>query len=125
MDTKYFYIYLIFVIVSTITFSIVRCVFKQHSLDIFFYPNEANNIIANKVYLSTHILVNFLLVFLFGFDVIAGMFIKILMFEIYLYLSEHCDIFVLSNSSNLIVIVLISLISYIAGSTINKIFSKT
>lgn len=125
MDTKYFYIYLIFVIVSTITFSIVRCVFKQHSLDIFFYPNEANNIIANKVYLSTHILVNFLLGFLFGFDVIAGMFIKILMFEIYLYLSEHCDIFVLSNSSNLIVIVLISLISYIAGSTINKIFSKT
>ena len=114
-----------FVIVATLTFSIIRCVFKQHSLDIFFYPNEANNIIKNKVYLFSHILVNFLLGFLFGFDVLPGMVIKIMMFEVYLYLSEHCDVFVLSNPSNLIVIVLISLISYIAGSTINKVFSKT
>jgi hypothetical protein len=124
MDTKFFYIYLMLVIVATFSFTIIRCIFKRHELDIFFYPNEANNIIANKVYLATHILVNFLLGFLFGFEVVAGMAIKILVFEVYLYLTEHCDIFILSNASNLIIIVLISLISYIAGSTINKVFSN-
>lgn len=113
------------VIVATFSFTIIRCIFKRHELDIFFYPNEANNIIANKVYLVAHIFVNFLLGFLFGFDVIAGMAIKILVFEVYLYLTEHCDVFILSNASNLIIIVLISLISYIAGSTINKVFSNT
>lgn len=124
MDTKFFYIYLMLVIVATFSFTIIRCVFKRHELDIFFYPNEANNIIANKVYLVSHILVNFLLGFLFGFEVVAGMAIKILVFEVYLYLTEHCDVFILSNASNLIIIVLISLISYIAGSTINKVFSN-
>jgi hypothetical protein len=124
MDTKFFYIYLMLVIVATFSFTIIRCVFKRHELDIFFYPNEANNIIANKVYLATHILVNFLLGFLFGFEVVAGMAIKILVFEVYLYLTEHCDVFILSNASNLIIIVLISLISYITGSTINKVFSN-
>ena len=113
------------VIIATFTFTIVRCVFKKHELDIFFYPNEANNIMQNKVYLAAHIFVNFILGFLFGCDVIAGMCIKILVFEVYLHLTEHCDVFFLSNTSNLIVIVLISLISYIAGSTINKIFSRT
>jgi hypothetical protein len=112
------------VIVATFSFTIIRCVFKRHELDIFFYPNEANNIIANKVYLAAHIFVNFLLGFLFGFDVVGGMAIKILVFEVYLYLTEHCDVFILSNASNLIIIVLISLISYIAGSTINKVFSN-
>lgn len=125
MDSKFFYIYLMLVIVATFSFTIIRCVFKRHELDIFFYPNEANNIIANKVYLVAHIFVNFLLGFLFGFDVIAGMAIKILVFEVYLYLTEHCDVFILSNASNLIIIVLISLISYITGSTINKVFSNT
>jgi hypothetical protein len=124
MDTKFFYIYLMLVIVATFSFTIIRCVFKRHELDIFFYPNEANNIIANKVYLVSHILVNFLLGFLFGFEVVAGMAIKILVFEVYLYLTEHCDVFILSNASNLIIIVLISLISYITGSTINKVFSN-
>jgi len=124
MDTKFFYIYLMLVIVATFSFTIIRCIFKRHELDIFFYPNEANNIIANKVYLATHILVNFLLGFLFGFEVVAGMAIKILVFEVYLYLTEHCDVFILSNASNLIIIVLISLISYITGSTINKVFSN-
>jgi len=125
MDSKFFYIYLMLVIIATFTFTIVRCVFKEHSLDMFFYPNEANNIMENKVYLAVHIFVNFLLGFLFGFDVLGGMCIKILVFEVYLYLTEHCDIFILSNNANLIVIVLISLISYVGGSTIHKIFSKT
>ena len=125
MDSKFFYIYLSLVVIATVTYTIIRCVFKEHSLDIFFYPNEANNIMQNKVYLAFHIFVNFLLGFLFGFDVIVGMCIKILIFEVYLYITEHCDVFILSNPYNLIVIVLISLISYVAGSTIHKVFSRT
>jgi hypothetical protein len=106
------------------TFTILRCVFNIHTLDIFFYPNDANNIIENKIYLFTHILVNFLLGFIFGFNIILGMFIKILIFEVYLHLTEHCDIFYVSKISNLIVIVLISLISYTFGSVVNKALSK-
>ena len=59
MDSKFFYIYLMLVIVATFSFTIIRCVFKRNELDIFFYPNEANNIIANKVYLVAHIFVCF------------------------------------------------------------------
>jgi hypothetical protein len=124
MDTLYFYIYLLIIFTTTITFTILRCIFNIHTLDILFYPNNANNIIENKVYLVTHILVNFLLGFIFGFDIILGMFIKIIIFEVYLHITEHCDIFHVSKMSNLIVIVLISLISYTFGSVINKALSK-
>jgi hypothetical protein len=124
MDTFYFYIYLLLIITTTLIFTIIRCIFNIHDLDIFFYPNNKNNIIENKIYLFTHILVNFLLGFIFGFDIILGMFIKILIFEVYLHITEHCDIFYVSNISNLIVIVLISLVSYTFGCIFNKALSK-
>ena len=124
MDSTFFYIYLLFVLVTTISYTILRCVFKEHSFDMFFYPNNANNILENKIYLASHIIVSFLLGFLFGFNVIGGMFIKIIIFEVYLYFFEHCDVFIISDPSNLIVIILITIISYIAGCIINTIFSK-
>ena len=124
MDTAYFYIYLLIIFTITISFTILRCVFNIHTIDIFFYPNNANNIIENKVYLISHILVNFLLGVIFGLDIILGMFIKIIIFEVYLHITEHCDIFYVSKMSNLIMIVLISLISYTAGSIMNKLVSK-
>jgi len=96
----------------------------MHTIDIFFYPNEANNILENKIYLISHILVNFLLGVIFGLDIIFGMFIKIIIFEVYLHITEHCDIFYISKMSNLIVIIVISLVSYTAGSMINKLVSK-
>lgn len=124
MNTAYFYIYLLLIFTITISFTIIRCVFNIHTIDIFFYPNNANNILENKVYLISHILVNFLLGFIFGLDIIFGMFIKIIIFEVYLHITEHCDIFYVSKMSNLIMIVLISLISYTAGSIMNKLVSK-
>ena len=124
MDTAYFYIYLLIIFTITISFTILRCVFNIHTIDIFFYPNNANNIIENKIYLISHILVNFLLGVIFGLDIILGMFIKIIIFEVYLHITEHCDIFYVSKMSNLIVIIIISLVSYTAGSMINKLVSK-
>ena len=124
MDTTYFYIYLLLIFTITISFTIIRCVFNIHTIDIFFYPNEANNILENKIYLISHILVNFLLGVIFGLDIIFGMFIKIIIFEVYLHITEHCDIFYISKMSNLIVIIVISLVSYTAGSMINKLVSK-
>ena len=120
MDTFYFYVYLLLIITTTLIFKIIRCIFNIHDLDIFFYPNNKNNIIENKIYLFTHILVNFLLGFIFGFDIILGMFIKILIFEVFLHITEHCDIFYVSNISNLIVISMISLVSYTFGCVVNK-----
>lgn len=124
MNSIYFYIYLTAIFTVTISFTILRCVFNIHDIDIFFYPNHANNIIENKVYLISHIIVNFLLGLLFGFDIILGMFVKIMIFEAYLHIMEHCDIFYVSKISNLIIIVLISLVSYTLGSVINKILYK-
>jgi hypothetical protein len=120
MDTFYFYVYLLLIITTTLIFTIIRCIFNIHDLDIFFYPNNKNNIIENKIYLFIHILVNFLLGFIFGFDIILGMFIKILIFEVFLHITEHCDIFYVSNISNLIVISMISLVSYTFGCVFNK-----
>lgn len=124
MESKFFYIYLLLIFTVTLTFTLIRCVFNIHSIDMFFYPNNKNNILENKIYLISHIAVNFLLGFIFGFDIILGMFIKIIIFEIYLHITEHCDIFYLSNSSNLIVIILISLISYTFGSILNAAISN-
>jgi hypothetical protein len=124
MNSIYFYIYLTVIFTVTISFTILRCVFNIHDIDIFFYPNHANNIIENKVYLVSHIIVNFLLGLLFGFEIILGMFVKIMIFEAYLHIMEHCDIFYVSKISNLIIIVLISLVSYTFGSVVNKILYK-
>lgn len=124
MDATYFYIYLLTIFTVTLIYTILRCVFNMHYIDMFFYPNNANNILENQIYLISHILVNFLLGFIFGFDIILGMFVKIIIFEVYLYITEHCDIFYLSKPTNVIVIILISIVSYTIGSVINKIISK-
>ena len=121
MDAKFFYIYLLVIFTVTLIFTILRCVFNVHDLDLFFYPNHTNNILENKVYLISHIIVNFLLGVIFGFDIILGMFVKIIIFEVYLHITEHCDIFYLSKTSNLIVIILISIICYTFGSVLNKV----
>lgn len=121
MDAKFFYIYLLTIFTITLIFTILRCVFNVHNLDIFFYPNNTNNILENKVYLATHIIVNFLLGAIFGFDIILGMFVKIIIFEVYLHITEHCDIFYMSKSANLIVIIMISIVSYTFGSVLNKV----
>jgi hypothetical protein len=121
MDAKFFYIYLLVIFTITLAFTILRCVFNVHDLDIFFYPNHTNNILENKVYLATHIIVNFLLGVIFGFDIILGMFVKIIIFEVYLHITEHCDIFYMSKASNLIVIIMISIVSYTFGSVLNKV----
>lgn len=121
MDAKFFYIYLLTIFTITLAFTILRCVFNVHDLDLFFYPNNTNNILENKVYLATHIIVNFLLGVIFGFDIILGMFVKIIIFEVYLHITEHCDIFYMSKSANLIVIIMISIVSYTFGSVLNKV----
>ena len=121
MDAKFFYIYLLTIFTVTLIFTILRCVFNVHDLDIFFYPNNTNNILENKVYLATHIIVNFLLGAIFGFDIILGMFVKIIIFEVYQHITEHCDIFYMSKSANLIVIIMISIVSYTFGSVLNKV----
>ena len=123
MNTIYFYIYLIAVITITVTFTIARCIFEMHKLDMFFYPNHDNNIIENYVYLISHIVVNFGLGYLFGFDIIMGMFIKIILFEVFLYITERCDIFNTSKISHLIIIIMISLVSYTLGCFSNIIFN--
>lgn len=124
MDSMFFYIYLLLIFTVTLTFTIVRCIFNIHTLDLFFYPNNKNNILENKIYLISHIFVNFFLGFIFGFDIILGMFVKIIIFEVYLHITEHCDVFYLSNASNLIVIILISLVSYTFGSIFNIAIAK-
>jgi hypothetical protein len=121
MDAKFFYIYLLVIFTITLAFTILRCVFNVHDIDIFFYPNHTNNILENKVYLISHIIVNFLLGVIFGFDIILGMFVKIIIFEVYLHITEYCDIFYMSKASNLIVIILISIVSYTFGSVLNKV----
>jgi len=79
---------------------------------------------ANYVYLISHIIVNFALGFLFGFDIIMGMFIKIIIFEVFLYLTERCDIFNTSKISHVIIIILISIVSYTIGCFSSILFTN-
>jgi hypothetical protein len=123
MNTVYFYIYLIAVVSSTVALNILRCVFDVKIFDIFFYPNPNNNILENYIYLYSHILINFTLGYLFGFEVIIGMLVKIMLFEVYLYITEYCDIFKTSKVSHLVIIIIVSLVSYTAGCLAKKIFA--
>ncbi len=115
MNTIYFYMYLSIVILATLGFTFLRCVHGVKEFDMFFYPNPNNNIVENQVYLLSHILVNFLIGYLFGFEVFVGMLVKISIFEIYLYMVEKCDVFKTSKFHHLAIIIIISILSYTAG----------
>lgn len=123
MNTFYFYVYLLTIIATTVLFTISRCYFDIHYFDILFYPNENDNILENKVFLSFHILINLGLGLLFGYDVVYGMMLKILFFEIYLYFTQYCDIFKTAKFSHLVIIVIISLASFLAGCVLSKSFN--
>lgn len=124
MDTIFFYIYLISLILITTGYILSRCIYDYHDLDIFFYPNHNNNILENHIYLISHILVNFFLGLLFGLEIIYGMIIKIILFETMLYATERCDIFNTTKVSTLIIIIMISVAFYSLGSITKLIFSK-
>ena len=79
MNTIFFYMYLITLILITTAYILSRCIFDYHYLDIFFYPNHNNNILENYVYLISHILVNYFLGLLFGLEIIYGMILKIIL----------------------------------------------
>jgi len=124
MDIIYFYIYLIALIITTTLFILSRCVFDYHDLDIFFYPNHNKNIFENYTFLMSHIIVNFLLGVYFGFEIINGMILKIILFEILLFITERCDVFYTTNISSLIIIIILSVSFYTIGSVANIIFKK-
>jgi hypothetical protein len=124
MNTIYFYVYLIALIIATTIFILSRCVFDYHDMDIFFYPNHNNNIFENYIYLISHIIVNFLLGVFFGFEIIKGMILKIILFEMMLFLTERCDVFYTTNISSLIIIIIISVSFYTIGSFAKIIFDK-
>jgi hypothetical protein len=124
MEQFYFYVYLLAVIVSTMMFTISRCYFDIHIFDNLFYPNENDNILKNNIFLIFHISVNFLLGLLFGFDVIYGMILKIIFFEVYLYFTQYCDIFKTAKFSHLVVIVIISLASFLVGCMLSQQFNN-
>ena len=42
--------------------------------------------------------------------------VKISIFEIYLYMIERCDVFKTSKFDNLVIIIIISIVSYVLGS---------
>jgi len=115
MNAIYFYMYLTVVILSTFTFTFLRCIHGLTYFDEFFYPNPNNDIFSNKIYLSSHIAINFVIGYLFGFEVILGMLVKIAIFEVYLYFTEYCDVFKTAKLANLIIIVILSVLSYTAG----------
>jgi len=108
--------YLTAILLSTLAFTILRCVFKLHEYDFLFYPNHNNNIMESKFYLISHIIINYIIGYLFGFNVLAGMLVKIAIFEIYLYMIEKCDVFKTTKFDNLVIIIILSAISYTMGS---------
>lgn len=124
MNTIFFYMYLITLILITTAYILSRCIFDYHDLDIFFYPNHNNNILENHIYLISHILVNYFLGLLFGLEIIYGMVLKIILFEAMLYATERCDIFNTTKVSTLIIIIMISVAFYSLGSITKIIFSK-
>jgi hypothetical protein len=62
--------------------------------------------------------------YFFGFEIIKGMILKIILFEMMLFLTERCDVFYTTNISSLIIIIIISVSFYTIGSFAKIIFDK-
>jgi hypothetical protein len=123
MDTIYFFIYLLITAISIISFTFLRCRYDYTIFDPLLYPNQNYAILENYTFLLYHFSIYFILGLLFGFDVFIFMIFKIIVFEIYLFAVEYCDIFQTAKTSNLVITLMISLIAYLFGCFINKVSS--
>jgi hypothetical protein len=124
MNPLYFYIYLVTVGISILLFTFLRCQYDFRTFDYLLYPNENNNILANYTFLAYHCITYAALGYLFGFEVLYSMILKIVFFETYLFFIEYCDIFETSPSSHLIITLIFSLFSYLFGCMLSSVSSK-
>lgn len=121
MNVIYFNLYVLIAGLAVLTLTIGRCYMKNNTFDMFLYPNENDKLIENKVFLIYHISVYFILGLIFKYDIFYLMLFKILVFEMYLYFIQYCDIFKTSGSLNLVITIIISLVSYIFGCFVSTI----
>ena len=67
MDAIYFYLYVIFVVISLISFYVLKCIYKINAFDTLIYtdPND-KSIMSRTIYYVSHVLFYGLFGILFG-----------------------------------------------------------
>jgi hypothetical protein len=123
MDSTYFYLYLILVAISIVTFAILKCIYKINMFDPLIYkdPND-RSIISKITYYLSHIIFYGLFGILFGFSILPEMIIKTIIIEFILIGIKNCNIFDISDIESAILSIFVGIISYIMGALILVVF---
>ena len=125
MDSVYFYLYIIFVAISLISFSILKCVYKVNAFDTLIYtdPNDAS-IMSRTIYYISHIVFYGLFGVLFGFEILPEFIIKTIIIEFVLIGIKNCNIFQITDIESAILSIFVGIISYITGALIVIMYSQ-
>lgn len=125
MDAIYFYLYVIFVVISLISFYVLKCIYKINAFDTLIYtdPND-KSIMSRTIYYISHVLFYGLFGILFGFDILPEFIIKTILIEFVLIGIKNCNIFEITDIESALLSIFIGIISYITGALIVIMYSQ-
>jgi len=117
---KFYYIYFFLAIFCSILFVIFKCIFNIKIFDEFLYLDDQNkNYIA---FISFHLILNFILGLIFGFDVYFEILLKIIIIEILLLFVKDCNYkAIFMHMDVTIIAIFIGCFSYILGALIRTL----
>jgi len=117
---RFYYIYIILAILFSIIFVTIKCIFHIKIFDQFLYMDEKNN--NYTLFVLFHLILNFLLGLIFGFDVYFEILLKIIIIEIILLFVKDCDYkSIFSHIDVTIIAIFIGCFSYLLGALIRSI----
>lgn len=120
MDTIFFYLYILSLILSLVSFIVIKCVFKINYLDKFVYEDtEDTSINAQIMFYLSHFIFYVPFGLIFSFDIFPEMILKIVFFEFSLAAIKNCDPYNIDNMDFAILCSVVDIISYIIGALIH------
>ena len=123
MDKIYFYLYIIFLILSLTSYTVLKCIYKINSLDSLIYSDSNDTSLLSKMqYFLSHFVFYAIFGILFGLDILPEMIIKTIVIEFILILIKNCNLFDLKDVSSGILSIFVGILSYMFGALILKIF---
>lgn len=125
MDKIYFYIYVIFLILSLTSYTILKCIYKINSFDVLIYAdNYDDSLVSKATYFLSHFVFYAIFGVLFGLDILPEMIIKTIIIEFILIIIKNCNVFYIKDVSSAILSIFVGILSYMFGALIIKIFFK-
>lgn len=123
MDTIYFYLYLVFLVLSIASYAVLKCMYKINTFDVLMYSDSNDTSISSKlIYFISHFIFYGTFGLLFGFEILPAMICKTIVIEFTLILIKNCNLFDIQDIESAILSIFTGIISYIVGALVLTIF---